>query len=260
VRADGTGRDEAGRDAGPEVEGAGSGSNLERRYRALLRLLPAWYRAEREEEMVGIFLAGRSGGLDGEYGWPGWGEAWATSALAVRVRLRAGGRAGEVTRVLALAGLVGHVVLAAQGAAAAVRFGGAWAVWFDALVVAAFAGLLTGRRVVARAAMGVAALVGVAAVVSAVAQGSGWWVLAAQAPLWVTAVAVLAGFHREAPRPPRARWVVAAAVGAAVGAVWALSAPLSVVAFGGAWVVTAVVVVAARPWVGGGAGAGARLR
>ncbi|NUT46572.1 MAG: hypothetical protein HOV94_04515, partial [Saccharothrix sp.] len=60
-------------------------SNLERRYRALLRILPAWYRAGREEEMVGIFLADRTDDLDLEHGWPGWGETGATLALAVRV-------------------------------------------------------------------------------------------------------------------------------------------------------------------------------
>ncbi|MDU0295217.1 hypothetical protein NUG22_38985, partial [Saccharothrix longispora] len=62
-------------------------ARLERRYRSLLRVLPRWYRVEREEEMVGIFLADRGDGLDLEYGWPGWGEAAATAGLAVRVRL-----------------------------------------------------------------------------------------------------------------------------------------------------------------------------
>ncbi|WP_433274218.1 hypothetical protein ACQPZF_21135 [Actinosynnema sp. CS-041913] len=221
-------------------------SKLERRYRVLLRLLPAWYREEREEEMVGIFLAGRPGDLDAEYGWPGWGEAWATLGLAVRVRFRARSRAGDVTRLVALAGLVGHVVLIGQGTAAALRFGGVWAVWFDALVVAAFLGLATGRRVAARVAVSGVALFGLAAV----AVGPVWWLVVMQVPTWVTAVAVVLGFHREAPPVARARWLGAAAVGAVAGVVWGLVAPLSLTEFAGAWVVAAVVVVAFRPWVG----------
>ncbi|RKT54974.1 hypothetical protein [Saccharothrix australiensis] len=227
-----------------------AGSNLERRYRALLRVLPAWYRAEREEEMVGIFLAGRSGGLDAEYGWPGWGEAWATWALAVRVRFRAGGRAGDVARFVALAGLVGHVVLAAQAAVSAARFGGTWAVWFDLPVVGAFAGLLARRRVVARAAVCAAALVSAVAAGVAVAGGAEPWLLVPHVPTWVTAAAVLLGFHRDAPAPPRVWWSVAAATGAAVGAVWAWVVPLSLVGFGAVWVVTTAVAVVSRLWAG----------
>ncbi len=34
-------------------------TNLERRYRALLRMLPQWYREAREQEMVTTLLAGR---------------------------------------------------------------------------------------------------------------------------------------------------------------------------------------------------------
>ncbi|MBB5953439.1 hypothetical protein FHS29_000009 [Saccharothrix tamanrassetensis] len=230
-------------------------SNLERRYRALLRVLPVWYRAEREEEMVGIFLAGRDGDLDAEYGWPGWGEAWATLGLAVRVRLRARSRAGDVVRLVASAGLLGHVVSAAQGAAAVVRFGGVWTGWFDALVVAAFVGLVAGRRVMARVAVAVAALCGVVvALRAALSAGPVGWVLVVQVPLWVTAVAVLLGFHREAPPVARVRWSVAAVVGAVVGAVWGFLVPLSMAGFGGAWLVAAAVVVVFRPWAGVRAG------
>jgi hypothetical protein len=45
-------------------------SNLENRYRRLSRVLPAWYRAEREEEMVGLFMAGREDDLDQEHDRP----------------------------------------------------------------------------------------------------------------------------------------------------------------------------------------------
>ncbi|MFD1151834.1 hypothetical protein, partial [Saccharothrix hoggarensis] len=130
MSGDSAGAGTAGGDAvdGDLVDGGavdgGAGSNLERRYRALLGVLPAWYRREREEEMVGIFLAGRGDDLDLEHGWPGWGEAWATWALAVRVRFAADRRAGDVMRLIALAGLLGHVVVVAQGWTAAARWGG----------------------------------------------------------------------------------------------------------------------------------------
>ncbi len=225
-------------------------SNLERRYRALLRVLPAWYRAEREEEMVGIFLAGRDGDLDPEYGWPGWGETFATLGLAVRVRFRAGGRAGDVARLVAMAGLVGHVVLIGQGTASMIRFGGVWALWFDALVVAAFVGLLTGRRLVARVAVSVAALYGLVGVVPLLLSGPPWWMVAVQVPTWVTAAAVWLGYHREAPSPPQARWLAAAVVGLVAGAVWAFLVPLSLREFAGAWLITTAVVVLFRPWAG----------
>ena len=45
-------------------------SNLERRYRRLLKVLPGWYRRDREEEMVSIFLAERTDELDLEHSWP----------------------------------------------------------------------------------------------------------------------------------------------------------------------------------------------
>ncbi|MEU4803752.1 hypothetical protein [Actinosynnema sp. NPDC023587] len=217
-------------------------SNLERRYRWLLRVLPAWYRAEREEEMVGIFLVDRDDGTDLEHGWPGWGEAGATVGLAVRVRFRARSRAGDVARLLASAGLVGQVVLAAQGAVSAARSGAVWSPWYDAVVVAAFAALVSGRVVWARW------LVVVLAALGAVAVG---WSFVAVAPVWVAAAAVWLGYHREAPPVARARWVGAAVAGAFLGAASAWVLPLSLVTWVGAGLITTAVVVAFRPWAGG---------
>ncbi|MBW4722090.1 hypothetical protein [Saccharothrix obliqua] len=232
------------------MSGGGDGprSNLERRYRALLRLLPRRYRAEREEEMVGIFLAGRGDELDLEHGWPGWGEAAATAALAVRVRFRAGAPAGDGTRLVAMAGLVGHVVLAAQDVVSAARWGGGWWAWSAVLALVAFAGLLTGRVLPARVAVSVAALWSVAVAGQVVVAAGDFWPVLVQAPTWVTAAAVWLGFHREAPRPPRARWPAVAAVSAAIGAAWVWFTPLSPVAYVGAWLVTTAVVVVVRPW------------
>ena len=89
-------------------------TRLERRYRLLLRVLPRWYRHEREEEMVATYLAARhhadpdDEALDLEYGWPGWPEARATAALAVRTRLAA---TAAPPRVLLLGRTVRLVVL-----------------------------------------------------------------------------------------------------------------------------------------------------
>src|SRR4029453_5882273 len=98
-------------------------TRLERRYRLLLRLLPRWYRAEREEEMVGTFLGERDDALDLEYSFPGWVETRAVAVLAVRTRLappRGPARAvamGNAVRVVAVLGLLTHAALVLEGAA-----------------------------------------------------------------------------------------------------------------------------------------------
>ncbi|MEU5697214.1 hypothetical protein AB0G50_35800, partial [Actinosynnema sp. NPDC020468] len=192
-------------------------STLERRYRLLLRLLPAWYRREREEEMVALFLEDRGRGdgpddLDLEYGRPGWGEAGATAALAVRTRFAADRATGHAARLVGMAGLLGHLVLAAQGLAAAARLGEGWAApWLDALALVAFAALPLGRFAVGRAA----AWVSCAVVAAAAVQGPPAMAVLFGVPALVTAVAVGVGFHREAPPPPRAGWCRAGALGVA---------------------------------------------
>ncbi|MEV0679328.1 hypothetical protein AB0I60_22680 [Actinosynnema sp. NPDC050436] len=229
-------------------------SNLERRYRSLLRVLPGWYRAEREEEMVGLFLTDRDDDLDREHGWPGWDEAFATVGLAVRVRFRERSPAGDAARLVALVGLAGHVVLAAQGVATAVRYGGSPAVWFDALAVGAFAAVVTGRWAWARWLALVSAVVAVGSAVLAPGVSS-WWAVQSALPAVVTAVAVWLGFHREAPAVPRARrWVAVSAVGAVLGAAVAWVFALSLVVWAAAWLITTAVVVVSRPWAGAPAG------
>ncbi|PSL57649.1 hypothetical protein B0I31_102628 [Saccharothrix carnea] len=227
-------------------------SNLERRYRALLRLLPAWYRAEREEEMVGIFLADRTDDLDLEHGWPGWGETGATLALAVRVRLGARRPAGTVARLLGLTGLLGLLVAAAQSWTVTLRSG--WAVdtqgwWFDLAAVAAFAALVAGRRALGRVAAGLLGAMGLVPVVWSVAVGfPPWLTLLWYAPTCVAAVAVVAGFHREAPPVPRVWWAIAL-TGLVAGGASVLFAPgLSSTTVLAAWLIAAVVVAAFRPW------------
>ncbi|WP_447001787.1 hypothetical protein ACRAKI_18675 [Saccharothrix isguenensis] len=228
-------------------------SRLERRYRTLLRVLPAWYRAEREEEMVGIFFADRGDDLELEYGWPGWGETAATLGLAVRVRFGVRRPAGAVVRLLALTGLLGLLVVSAQSWTVAARFDGdldrpVW--WYDVLAVAAFAALVAGQRAAGRVAGGLLGVAGLWPVVWMLAEvGSvSWPHLLWQLPVWVTAVAVLLGFHREAPPVPRVWWAMAP-VAVAVGVVSVVFTPgLSTMTMLLAWLVAVAVVAAFRPW------------
>jgi hypothetical protein len=69
-----------------------------------------------------------------------------------------------------------------------------------------------------------------------------------QLPVWVTAVAVLLGFHREAPPVPRVWWVMAP-VALVVGAASVLFTPgLSTATMLLSWLVAVAVVAAFRPW------------
>ncbi|MEV4566815.1 hypothetical protein AB0K12_23865 [Nonomuraea sp. NPDC049419] len=86
-------------------------SLLERRYRLILRMLPASYRAEREEEMVEAFLQGAGQDRDEDNARPSWRETVSIAALAVRSRLGGLGAApryravGDAVRLVALLGL-----------------------------------------------------------------------------------------------------------------------------------------------------------
>lgn len=195
-------------------------SNLERRYRRLLRVLPKWYRQDREEEMVGLFLADRTDDVDLEHGWPGWGEAAAMAGLAVRTHLAAGAALanvpakvvwrGEVVRALGMIGLLLGIFFAGAAVTGmAVAYGNPeWAPqvsWWRLLEigpVVAFGALLGGRRTLAK----VAAFAPVLLAVSSL--GEYRYVLmwsAFQLPSLVTFVCLCLGFHREAPTPPARR-------------------------------------------------------
>jgi hypothetical protein len=191
-------------------------SNLERRYRALLKVLPRWYREDREEEMVGIFLADRTDELDLEHGWPGWGETWAVLGLATRTHLAAGAALaavparvvwrGEIVRVMGLVGLLLSVFFAGAsvtGMAYAhnhpeIVGGFTWTRVFDVLPIVAFAALLAGQRTPAKVLAALAVLPGLVALVDPVRMGV--WALY-QLPALVTFACLCLGFHREAPTP-----------------------------------------------------------
>ncbi|TMR94893.1 hypothetical protein [Nonomuraea basaltis] len=91
---------------------------LEQRYRNVLRLLPASYRAGREEEMVAAFME-MSGDAPSVGSRPGWGEIASVLALSVRVRFGAEGASprafawGETVRLVALLGLAYQMMNAA---------------------------------------------------------------------------------------------------------------------------------------------------
>ncbi|USX54326.1 hypothetical protein [Lentzea sp. HUAS12] len=192
-------------------------SNLERRYRSLLRVLPRWYRADREEEMVGIFLADRTDELDLEHSWPGWGETAAILGLAVRTHLAAGAGLssvpvkamwrGEVVRALGMLGLLLGVFYATAAVVDVVAGDpgepapGWWRV-LELGPLVAFGVLLSGRRTLAKVAAGapvVLSLVALAQPEYALA----WSVF--QLPSLVTFACLCLGFHREAPTPPARR-------------------------------------------------------
>ncbi len=110
---------------------------LERRYRAVLRVLPEAYRRAWGDDMTAAFLDGmRTGDPDqdeylAEYGRPGWDEVGSVLALAVRLRLDAlrgrldGGRRGVAWGAAVRFAVLGALLMQAAGAAA----GMATALW-----------------------------------------------------------------------------------------------------------------------------------
>ncbi|TWP48413.1 hypothetical protein FKR81_27840 [Lentzea tibetensis] len=242
-------------------------NQLERRYRWLLRTLPRWYRADREDEMVGIFLAGRTDELDLEHGWPGWMETWAVLALACRVRMGASGglaRAvalGDVVRSVALVGAVAGVAMLGGGVVQSVLLAvdddltttRSWlGLAFEVVPLVAFALLLRGRYGWAKVLTGLVLVPGVLTLVSE----PNWPLVWFLAPWWLGFLLLCLGFHREAAAPSVMRWWSAAGVAFVAGA-------LSVVVVGTletylitiGMVVVSVVVLAARTVTMGSRGA-----
>ncbi|WP_189153432.1 hypothetical protein [Lentzea pudingi] len=227
--------------------------NLERRYRALLKVLPRWYRRDREEEMVGIFLAERDDDLDLEHSWPGWGETWAVLGLAVRTHLAAGAAftgvparvvwRGEVVRALGMLGLLlglFYAMAAVVGLVAGPQE--PWWRFLELAPVVAFAALLGGRRTLAKVAAAVPLSLVVIAVGSLEDSGYAVWWGMVQLPSLVTFVCLCLGFHREAPVPPARRLVWWGGGAVLVGVVGGLSAATGLFAVALITVVVRVVV------------------
>ncbi|MEU3845301.1 hypothetical protein AB0E88_35390 [Streptomyces sp. NPDC028635] len=207
---------------------------LEKRYRAVLRLLPAYYRAEREEEMVEVFLWDVDRDTQ-DQSRPTLGEAASIAGLALRTRLGAAGAPrryallGSAVRQFALfavllqaAGAVADRVLevtwaATHGPAQWRMFlsgltgpGGtagtvaALAQWILPLLwTAGYFALLHDRRRLARAAVLLAALptlwLPLAPLVSDAFPPDPAYATAAALLAWLTALAVCAAHHRDAP-------------------------------------------------------------
>jgi hypothetical protein len=220
-------------------------TRLERRYRLLLRLLPPWYRRQRAEEMAATFLAGRADELDLEYGWPGWMEFWSIVALAARTRLAADAappRAlamGDAVRLVALLGLLAQAALGLGqlgsellrlrysgllGRASVVELG------VPLVAIVPFVLLVLGHRTWAKVTAVAAVVPGVITLAGKVIMliratptsplGVPWAVVMIDLPLWVAVGCLCAGFHRQAPPPPAARWLRALAGAAVLIVLW----------------------------------------
>ncbi|TQJ92029.1 hypothetical protein [Streptomyces sp. SLBN-31] len=206
---------------------------LEARYRTVLRLLPAYYREDREEEMVEVFLWD----VDREtqdQSRPTLGEIASVAALAVRSRLAASGAPGPYAL---LGSAVRHFALFAvllQAAAAVVdrimnltwsstHGGREWDMFLSgftgrgallgAVAVAqwvlpllwtvGFFALVHDRRRLARTAVLLAALPTlwplVEPLVTEWAPSEPWYAVASALLAWLPALALCAAFHRDAP-------------------------------------------------------------
>ncbi|MEO3812316.1 hypothetical protein ABGB17_25240 [Sphaerisporangium sp. B11E5] len=230
-------------------------SLLEDRYRFVLRLLlPASYRAGREEEMVAAFLDGAGELSDRDNPRPRASEVASVAALAVRVRLGSTpalpryhvlGRAMRLAAVLGLAfhatlggvwfagflnayGLRDRLGVDVPGALGAAAYGdpGSAARLLDVaqgftglLGAAAFAALILGRAGTAK----VLAVLSLVALYAGTARTPG--LTAGEAAMIVLShtlvpalpvLALLAGFHRDAPAPRRPAWLAVLPLAAAV--------------------------------------------
>src|SRR5580693_2156667 len=99
---------------------------LERRYRQVLRLLPSYYRAQWEQDMIGALLDGWMTGdpeadeYTSRVAWLSWAEVTSVAGLAVRLYLGGAGAPrryfawGQAVRRAVLAVLLVHAVLAAD--------------------------------------------------------------------------------------------------------------------------------------------------
>lgn len=227
---------------------------LERRYRRVLRMLPASYRQAWEEDMVATFLASMStddadeAEFRADYGRPSWSEIASVATLAVRLRVGGPGippaslvwdEVMRAARLVALAVLLLSAVMATWGSWLNPWLAGKipglpappdvrhWPVGFwdlawsgvDLLWVAAFLALVLGRWRAARlfAACAFVPLAGFAVRDTL----AGWPVVARWSDVVVTALLLvtLTAFHRDTPPVRSAPWLIAFAVGVALAPV-----------------------------------------
>jgi hypothetical protein len=220
-------------------------SPLERRYRRLLRVLPAWYRRDRADEMVATLLESREDQLDRG---PGLAESFAVLGLAVRTRLATTApartiAAGTATRGIALFGL-------AMASITAIRVLYSWAyltvrgyppnfapVHMTVLLVgylavpAAFTAVMLGRIRLARV-LGIIALVPGASAIMVAGRGGYWDMAAGDATgdltLWLAVLCLFFAATRAVRRPsPLWWWAAGVAVVFGVGYSWLDLTPMA---------------------------------
>jgi hypothetical protein len=223
------------------------GPDLEDRYRRVLRLLPGYYRAAWEDDMVAAYLDSRATGDEAkdeyvfEFGRPAWPEVASVAALAARLYLGGAGSPrryfawGQAVRCAVLAVVLVHAVQGVTGITllawhrhqagwfpalpagpAAPVPGGFWptvANTVDYAWIVVFLVLVLGHH---RTAQAVAALVIFVRLLFLLeAQFPGlllrpldWW--GPFVLLDLVPVLAMAAFHRDAPPPARRPWLLAA--------------------------------------------------
>jgi hypothetical protein len=220
-------------------------SDLERRYRRVLRLLPGWYRQRWEQDMVAAFLDSWLTGdpAADEYitraAGPSWAEVASVAGLAVRLHLGGPGTArrhawGQAIRRAVLMVLLVHAVLAVDvlvflawsrrlagwlhvlpASLVVVSPGSVWpAVYYlvSAAWMVIFGSLALGYHRTARVLAALAIVPGLAALLQAQLTGImpapfGPW------PCWVlldlAPVLAMTAFHRDAPPAASRPWLLA---------------------------------------------------
>jgi hypothetical protein len=223
--------------------------DLERRYRRVLRLLPAWYRKQWEQDMVAAFLdSWLTGDPEAdEYisisAGPSWAEVASVARLAVRLHL-GGARTprryawGQAIRRAVLAVLLVHAVLAVDelvflvwsrrlvgwlpampASLVTAAPGGVWdTVYYLACLawIAIFVTLALGHYRAARVLATLAIVPNLVALLEAQRTG----ILPAPFGPWIFWVLVdlapvlaMTAFHRDAPPAAPMRWLLALPVG-----------------------------------------------
>ncbi|MBB1154295.1 hypothetical protein [Amycolatopsis dendrobii] len=216
----------------------------ELRYRRMVRILPRWYRADREDEMVGALLDAREAGR-----LAAGRELLAMLGLGLRARLAACSAParvvafGDTVRLVALLGLfwaamkgvfsLGHDLCDALGYP---RTSGLHASATDtglslypsplaqqlgrdvalaAAAVVPLALLFSGRRRAARVVAGIVLVAGFAAFLYQYSFSFSPDLLGYFVPQWLPLLLLIAGFHLGAPLPAARNWWTALAGGAA---------------------------------------------
>jgi hypothetical protein len=224
-------------------------SDLERRYRRVLRLLPGWYREQWEQDMIAAFLDSWLTGdpeADEYIAWaagPSWAEVASVAGLAIRLHLGGPGTPrryawGHALRRAVLAVLLLHAVVAVNVLVLLV-WGGRLAGWLHVLPaslvfvspgsvwptvyylvnvvwIVIFVTLVLGRYAAARALTALAIVASLVALVQGQLTGImpapfGPW------PFWLllnlAPVLAMTAFNRDARPTARLPWLVALPAG-----------------------------------------------